>query len=88
MSVAESAAAIFGFHDGWLKGYLRKDPAGRIYIDTCASEEEHLTAPLPAGQERRTCRKYLDDILPIPEAGRQVTVRYDIRIQIHPKEES
>jgi hypothetical protein len=66
---------------GKLEGYLRKDRFGRVYIDTCASEEEHLTHPLPPGQERRTCRKYLDEIFPIPkDLSQQVKISYEIHI--------
>lgn len=67
---------------GKTEGYLRKDTFGRVYIDTCPSDEEHLLVKLPAGQERRNCRKYLDDILLVPDAnyGKRVRLIYQIRI--------
>jgi len=40
---------------------VRQDPFGRIVIDECASDHEHLTAPAPAGQERQQCRALLED---------------------------
>jgi hypothetical protein len=75
-------ATIFGYHFGHIKGYIRKDMFGRVFIDTCRTDEEHLIAPLPAGQERRTCRKYLDDILlAIPPKGEPASPRFDIDIE-------
>lgn len=66
---------------GTAEGYLRKDQFGRVFIDTCQSDEEHLTSPLPPGQERRTCRKYLSDIFPVPnDQTKRVKISYEIHI--------
>lgn len=70
------------YSHGKTEGYLRKDQFGRVYIDTCPSDEDHLTSSPPAGQERHTCRHYLDQILLVPEEnlGKRVKIRYDIHI--------
>lgn len=47
-------------------GAARVDPFGRVWIDGCASEEEHLTAPAIEGKERRGCALLLDaKLLPV-----------------------
>jgi hypothetical protein len=71
------------YSHGKTEGYIRKDTFGRVYIDTCPTDEEHLTSPPPEGQERHTCRKYLDDILLIPNSnlGKRVRLRYEIHIE-------
>ena len=68
---------------GQISGYLRKDQFGRVIIDTCKTDEDHLLVALPEGQERRVCREYLDDIMMIPETylGKRVYITYDIRIE-------
>lgn len=63
-----------------LTGYLRRDQFGRLFIDECQTDEEHLTLPLPEGQERRTCRDYIDDIIPEEYVGKQVEFCLDFRI--------
>lgn len=63
------------------KGFVRRDPYGRVYIDRCATDEEHLLRPLLPGQERRdTCRFYLDELVPVAFDGDQVYIEIDIRI--------
>jgi hypothetical protein len=41
---------------------LFRDPYGRLYFDKCATPQEHLLAPLQEGEERRSCRVYLEDL--------------------------
>ena len=41
--------------------HLHQDGFGRLYFDTCASDQEHMFAPVPEGDERRRCRKYMDN---------------------------
>lgn len=70
------------FSRGDVEGYLGKDCFGRLYIDKCASTEEHLArAVAPEGKERPGCRTYLDDLL-VPERiiGDNVSIRYTLRI--------
>ena len=70
------------FQRGGLRGYIRKDTFGRLYVDACASTEDHLTkATVPEGEERPRCRKYLDDVL-VPERvlGEYVEIQYTTRI--------
>lgn len=64
-------------------GYLRRDSFGRVFIDECPTDEVHLTSPPPEGQERHTCRKYVDDILLVPEEhlGKRVEIIYELRIK-------
>lgn len=66
---------------GRADGYIRKDTFGRIFIDECPTDQEHMLAPVKDGTDRRACRKYLDDIL-LPEEmfNRKVRLVYDIRI--------
>lgn len=66
------------YSHGETEGYLRKDAFGRLFIDKCASDEEHLTAArVPEDQERPDCRKYLDDLVaPQDLLGKNVTLRY------------
>lgn len=67
---------------GKLEGYLRRDQFGRVFIDTCQSDEEHLTSAQPEGQERHTCRKYLADLFPVSDnvPGKRVKISYEIHI--------
>lgn len=67
----------------YLDGYIRRDSFGRVYIDSCPTDEVHLTAVLPEGQERRTCRKFLDDLLILDASviGKRVRLKYVIHIE-------
>ncbi len=40
---------------------LHQDAYGRFYFDTCGNDLDHILAPTPPGQERRSCRVYLDN---------------------------
>lgn len=73
---------------GEIEGYINVDPFGRIYVDTCPTNEIHLTSSPPPGQERHTCRKYLHDPSIIRGGGiidglegKRVKVRYEISIE-------
>lgn len=44
-------------------GYLGRDQFGRVYLDTCASNEEHLKNHID-GKERPGCRSYIEDLFP------------------------
>jgi hypothetical protein len=44
------------FYSRSLYGILRQTSAGRLVIDDCASDAEHLAAATPAGVERRACQ--------------------------------
>ncbi len=67
----------------YLDGYLRKDQFGRVYIDTCPTDEIHLTSAPPEGQERHRCRKYLDDLFisDIEMLGKRVRLKYVIHVE-------
>lgn len=45
-----------------LIGYFYRDQFGRIYVDKCMSNEEHLKKNPNPGFERTNCRKYVEDI--------------------------
>lgn len=67
----------------YLDGYIRRDQFGRVYIDTCPTDEIHLTSAPPEGQERHTCRKYLDDLF-VPSLsiiGKRVRLKYVIHVE-------
>ena len=83
MSSQENDEPPFHFEGGYVTqtGFVRRDPFGRVYIDRCKTEEEHITRPPPPGRERRdVCRLYLDDLIPAQLEGKEVTVEIDIRI--------
>ena len=42
--------------------YIRKDVFGRVFFDRCASDEELLTKPAEPGEERSTCRRYVEKL--------------------------
>ena len=47
----------------YLAGHFRKDQFGRIVIDQCASDEEHLrNSVAPPGVDRAKCRVLLEDL--------------------------
>lgn len=64
------------------EGYIRRDPFGRIYVDECPTDEEHLISRPPNNQERHRCRKYLDDTT-LPEAylGKRVKLSLEVLIE-------
>ncbi len=67
-----------------IDGYIRKDPFGRVYVDQCPTDEEHLTSHPPDNHERHQCRKYLDDIgLPQESIGKRVKMSLEILIEYH-----
>lgn len=55
---------------------LHRDHFGRLYFDTCATDEEHMRAPVAPGDDRRRCRVYLDDLL-AEHLGQEV---FDIQV--------
>ncbi len=61
------------FVRGKLGGYLRRDDFGRVFVDTCETDKEHLL-------NKHGCRKYLTDIL-VPEEllGKNVRISFEIR---------
>lgn len=69
---------------GIIEGYVRKDSFGRVFIDKCASDEEHLSDPRGTGEERPDCRLYLDDIILIPEENYGSNIRVSFEIQVRP----
>jgi hypothetical protein len=44
-------------------GYVRRDSFGRVFVDKCATDKEHLTKTPQPGQERTKCRWYVEDLL-------------------------
>lgn len=54
--------------------YVHRDHFGRIYFDTCKTNEEHMNAPVPDGESRRQCRFYLEDMIKDEMIGKLVTV--------------
>jgi hypothetical protein len=70
------------FRRGKIKGYIRTDVFGRLFIDACETDEEHLTNPrVEPGLERPGCRKYFSDLV-VPEEmlGKKVYVTYEVHI--------
>lgn len=66
------------------EGYIRIDPFGRIYVDQCPTDEEHLTSRPPNNLERHRCRKYLGEVaLPEEFIGKRVKVSLEILIEYY-----
>lgn len=66
-----------------MRGFVGRDSFGRVFVDKCKDNEEHLARPTtPEGQERSGCRIYFDDVL-IPEEyfGQDVEVYFDVRFR-------
>ena len=57
--------------DRRLEGYLHQDCFGRLHIDRCATDAEHMAAEAPPGEERRTCRTYFDRLVPEGTIGKK-----------------
>ena len=52
-----------GVHLAYLTGHFRRDNLGRIVIDQCISDEEHLKNGITyEGDDRARCRIVLDDL--------------------------
>lgn len=50
-------------HQKYIRSYdcfARVDGFGRVFLDTCETDDEHAVAPVPEGYDRRKCRVYLD----------------------------
>lgn len=78
----EAEDKLFAFGDNIeLIGYLRKDSMGRLFIDKCATDEEHLTQQTKPGVERPGCRRYLSDFIPDEFDGAKVAISLDIGIR-------
>ena len=53
----------FTIYGTYLTGYFRKDAFGRIVVDQCPSDEEHLRSGITyAGDDRAKCRVLLEDL--------------------------
>ena len=63
-------------------GYLGRDDFGRVYLDTCKTNEEHLKNPVE-GKERPGCRKYVEDMIPNHLLGKRVLAVIDVFIVEH-----
>jgi hypothetical protein len=62
-------------------GYLGRDEFGRVYVDTCKTNEEHL-------QNRHGCRKYIEDLFPAEWVGRYVLVSMSLVIVEHKRQKN
>jgi len=51
-----------------LSGHIRNDHFGRLVVDQCESDNEHLRAPGDGG-ERQTCRNLVEDAF-LPFVGK------------------
>jgi len=83
MSSEQEEPTLPPFYGGYvtLEGRIGKDVFGRVYVDRCTSDEEHLTkAVVPPGKERPECRVYLNDLLPQETIGKNVVVEIDVHI--------
>lgn len=65
-----------------LTGYVRRDGYGRLLIDACATDLEHLVKEAQVGEERRTCRKYIEDLFPASFDGKRVEVKIEISMEV------
>lgn len=68
----ESAASSMKKLD--LVGYLSRDTFGRVYIDTCATNEQHLL-------NRHGCRKYIEDLVPEKFVGKKVFLAVTVYVE-------
>lgn len=61
-----------------VQGYIRNDRFGRIVIDTCKSDQEHLrNAEAPPGEDKPKCRVLLEEYF-----HEYVNERYRLSIDI------
>lgn len=63
-------------------GYLGRDAFGRIYLDTCETNEAHLKNQV-AGKERPGCRTYIEDLFPESLLGQRVAAIVDVFLVVH-----
>lgn len=54
-------------------GFLRKDSFGRVFVDSCPSDEEHLKHHVE-GKDRPGCRTYIEDLFPEDHLGKSQLV--------------
>jgi hypothetical protein len=64
-----------------LVGFLRETRTGRIVVDLCPSDAEHIVAPTPEGSDRRTCRTDLLDLIPREWLGKKYRVKVIVEIE-------
>lgn len=64
---------LFGYH-------ARVDVFGRLFFDKCATDQEHLQAQAPEGQERPGCRIYATDLFGDLVGGRKAN--WDIQVDV------
>lgn len=69
-----------------LVGYLRRDVFGRLYIDACATDAEHIIKKPEPGEERLRCRKYIEDLFPTSFDNQRIEMIVNIGIVILPKD--
>lgn len=65
-----------------MSGYLRKDSFGRLYIDACPTDSEHITKKPEPGQERLRCRRYIEDLFSESFDGRKIQLQLDINMKV------
>ncbi len=63
-------------------GYLGRDGFGRVYVDSCKTNEEHLKNHVE-GRERPGCRKYIEDLFPEHLIGKELLVMVDVNLVQH-----
>lgn len=68
------------------KRRLFVDGFGRIYFDSCKTDEEHLTKPPEEGEERTRCRFYIGDAFEVFEKYKGVKGTWHIALEFHPEE--
>ncbi len=77
---AEDIRAISVMEKLDLTGYLGRDTFGRIYLDTCRTNEEHLKNHVE-GKERPGCRKYIEDMFSDGFVGKKVFLAVAVYIE-------
>ena len=69
-------------HDLEMIGYLGRDGFGRVYLDTCRTNEDHLKNHVE-GKERPGCRKYIEDLFPDHLLGKRILATINVFLVEH-----
>jgi hypothetical protein len=65
------------------RGILRKTSNGRLVMDACASDGEHLEAPTPEGFERRICQQDILEMVADPRFfGHRCKVTVSFKVEL------
>lgn len=67
--------------DEYPDAFLHRDRFGRLFMDMCETETQHLVNPVLSNGERAACRNFPTDVLE-PYVGKKIRLRVVFEVEV------